>query len=154
MPIDRRRLKKYLSSFNSWKKYLVSRKITIFLCGGFNSHRREILAEYLRTHRKWPVFFADDVWKILSQGDDNALGMENQLGDFSDVIVIIAESPGTFAEIGAFANIVNLREKLLIIVNKAYQNDDSFLNTGPLRWIKAESKFEGVLYVDFDHFIT
>jgi hypothetical protein len=154
MPIDSRRLEKYLSDFSSLQRLWVSRKITVFLCGGLKSHRRDILAEYLRIHRKWPVFFADDVWKILAQSDHNALGMENQLGEFSNVIIIIAESPGTFAEIGAFANVSNLREKLLIIVDRKFESEDSFLNTGPLRWIKKDSNFEGVLYVDFDHFIT
>jgi hypothetical protein len=128
-------------------------KPTIFLCGAFNSHRRDILAKYIRKHRNWPVFYADDIWTSLARSVDNALGMENGLGEFSDVIIIIAESPGTFAEIGAFANIEKLRKKLLVIVDKQYENQESFLNTGPLSWINSDSNFGGTLFVDFDSFI-
>lgn len=143
-----------MNEVNLFGRFKLWAKPTIFLCGGFDSHNRNILAKYLRMHKKWPVFYADDVWSYLAQNLDNSLGMENSLGEFSDVIIIIAESPGTFAEIGAFANVEALRSKLLVVIDKAYKDHDSFINTGPIRWINNDSSYGGALYVDFNSFIV
>lgn len=120
----------------------------IFLCGGAHSAARDTLRDYLRkTFPFMRMFYAERVWEhIASRSDRGALKMEADLAELADLLIIIVESPGTFAELGAFSLSDPLREKLLPIVAEAYQGEESFIATGPLRWIDAESKFKPTIY--------
>lgn len=76
--------------------------------------------------------------------------MEGQLAELSDIVIIIVESAGTFAELGAFSNHPTLRRTLLPIVDARYQKETtSFLSTGPLAWVNARSIFAPTIYADF-----
>ena len=68
------------------------------------------------------------------------------LAALSDMVVIIVESAGTFAELGAFSHVEALRKKLLPIVDIAYKGANSFINTGPIRWIDQESEFRPTIW--------
>jgi hypothetical protein len=61
---------------------------------------------------------------------------------------VIAESPGTFAELGAFAISKHLRANLLPIADKSFKDDDSFLKVGPIRWVDQESAFRPTIWAD------
>ena len=124
---------------------------SIFLCGGMNSKRRDRLADYIRKrHPDKLLFYADDVWaQLASKSSSNALKIENELAKLADIVIIVVESPGTFAELGAFSLSSELRKKLLPIVNIQYKNDNSFINTGPLTWIDADSTFKPTIFVNF-----
>ena len=65
----------------------------------------------------------------------------------ADLVLIIVESPGTFAELGAFSLSDELRKKLLPLVDTKYKKTSSFIATGPLKWIDAESDFQPTIYV-------
>lgn len=125
-------------------------KKLIFLCGGANSKSRYYLSRYIeKHHHKFLTFYADDVWKILSEREDlNALQMEDKLAQLSDAVIIVAESPGTFTELGAFSLSDKLRKKVLPILDKKYKDEDSFINTGPIRWVNKDSKFKPTIYTD------
>jgi hypothetical protein len=69
------------------------------------------------------------------------------LADCVDVIVIIPESPGSFAELGAFANDQNLREKIICLIDQRYKKDKSFINEGPVKLIKKANK-NGLIFFD------
>ena len=72
--------------------------------------------------------------------------MESDLAALSDLVVIIVESPGTFAELGAFSHVEALRKKLLPIVDLQYKGANSFINTGPIRWIDEESDYRPTIW--------
>lgn len=122
----------------------------IFLCGGRKSDARDNIKTYLS--RKDPpvhLFYAEEVWiEIASNTDLTALQMEERIAKLADMVIIVVESPGTFAEIGAFCISSELRTKLLPIVDRRFRESDSFIATGPLRWIDKESKFRPTIYVD------
>lgn len=122
----------------------------IFLCGGASSVVRPFLRSYFGAHHPdWLVFYADDVWDhVEAIGTFNALDMERELAALADVVVIVVESPGTFAELGAFAMQDDLRDKLVVILDEKYETDRSFINTGPVRWVD-ESEGE-CIYCPFD----
>ena len=129
-----------------------SLKHIVFLCGGAGSASRRNLLRYLQnwTRDTVLVFEADDVWARISAAttpDVNALQMEAELAELADAVVILVESPGTFAELGAFSNSPQLRRKLLPIVDVRYRDDRSFINAGPVRWIDADSLFRPTLFV-------
>lgn len=127
----------------------------VFICGGFNSNPRDTLRNYL--HRKHPelgLFYAEKVWEAIATNPGlGALRMESELAALSDLVVIVVESPGTFAELGAFSHVDSLRKKLLPILDLEFRNESSFINTGPIRWIDTESDFGPAIWVHLDRIL-
>ena len=127
----------------------------LFLCGAAVSEPRDSLRKYL-TKRVSGInlFYAERVWEqIASSGGRSALEMESDLAMLADMLVIIVESPGTFAELGAFSLSRELRKKILPIVDRKYRHDNSFISTGPLRWIDTDSIFRPTVYVSLDRIL-
>jgi hypothetical protein len=124
----------------------------VFLCGANQSATRERLRGYLE--KQCPaalLFYAEGVWaEIASHSQLSALEMEAQLAGLSDLVIVIVESPGTFAEIGAFSISEPLRKKLLAICEIRYRGSKSFLETGPIFWIDQESAFRPTIWVPLD----
>lgn len=121
----------------------------IFLCGGMGSTPRDTLCNYLsrKYKTKLQIFYAESVWvEIAARTSQNALEMEAELAALADLLIIIVESPGTFAELGAFSLSTRLRKKLLPVVDPLYKNASSFIMTGPLRWIDDDSHFSPTVY--------
>lgn len=143
----RDRLVKRLAEQATRYKHL--RKL-IFVCGKRGSHGRVRLKEYLTS--RYPailVFYAETVWAILArQRRSNALQMERRLALLADLVVIIVESEGTCAELGAFASIAVLREKLLPIIDRRYRDEASFINIGPIAWVDDESLYGPTIYTN------
>lgn len=122
----------------------------VFLCGGAESSRRDTLRDYLQKNLlNLKLFYAERVWEQIaaSNGSQSALQMESELASLADLVIIIVESPGTFAELGAFSLSDPLRKKILPIVDSLYREACSFIATGPLRWIDTESNFAPTIYV-------
>ncbi len=127
----------------------------ILLCGARLSRRRDDIARYLTRFPQSLVFYAEDVWsEIAKRGEQNALALEGYLAGLSDIVVIIVESAGTFTELGAFALHDALRPKLLPILDRNYSSADSFINTGPIRWVDADSQFKPSINADFRTILT
>lgn len=123
----------------------------VFLCGGQRSHRRDVVAQYMRRHTDAVVFYADDVWlQLATSASHNALKMEQDLAALSDAVVVVVESPGTFAELGAFSLVGPLRQKLLPILDSAFVREQSFIRTGPVAWVDEDSAFKPCIWVDFN----
>jgi len=93
----------------------------IFICGGDEStcKNRKTIEEYFKKHLpKFLTFRAENAWEIFSKDKkENVLALEEWLADFSDVVIVLVESYGTAAELGAFALSNTLRIKLLPIVD-------------------------------------
>lgn len=128
----------------------------VFLCGGFKSPAREALRVYLGKYDEdLAVFYAEDAWsKISANPALNALQMEDYLARLADLVIVLVESPGTFTELGAFSLSEPLRKKLLPILDSRYKNNQSFIETGPVRWIDADSEFRPSIYVDLRQILT
>lgn len=142
----RERLIDYLRT----KKYRFRRlQKVVFLCGGAGRPARGHLRDYFE--KRLPdvrFFYAERVWEhIASRPGLGALKMEAELAELADLVIIVVESPGTFAELGAFSLSDPLRKKLLPLVDKIYEGEESFLSTGPLRWIDSDSAFAPTIFV-------
>jgi hypothetical protein len=127
----------------------------VFLCGGAGSKSRDALRDYLKKYSPdLDVFYAERVWESIAKlGERDALQMEADLAELADIVIVIVESAGTIAELGAFSVSEPLRKKLLPLVDEKYQHESSFLATGPLRWIDNESDFKPTIYTSLK-FIT
>lgn len=135
----------------------------LFICGGdpkyFNN--REKIEKYLSKHYQHLLHFrAEHAWEAISNESSknsnktNALALEEWLAEFSDAVIILVESFGTVAELGAFSISEPLRKKLLPIVNKKFEKDESFVNTGPVRWVDNDSAFAPTIFTDFSTILT
>jgi len=139
------------------KKYQFRRvDPVIFICGGQGSVSRDTLRDYLRKrHPNLNIFYAERVWEAIAASPGlGSLKMESDLAAFSDIVIIIVESPGTFAELGAFSHVKALRKKLLPVVDIKHQGANSFVNTGPLRWIDQESDFGPTIWCPLDKILV
>lgn len=134
----------------------------LFICGGDEEHHknRSKIEKYIKNHHPlFLTFRAEYAWDVISKkaAQDksvNALSLEEWLADFSDIVVILVESFGTVAELGAFSLSPPLRKKLLPVLDNEYKNTPSFINTGPVTWVNNESKYAPSIYTDFSTILT
>lgn len=121
---------------------LTTKKTTVFLCGGSidnMSNGRSKMARIFKEYSKYELLYPEDIFDDLlaGAGQHSLLHLENILADCVDVIVLFPESPGSFAEIGAFSNNPKLASKLIVVSDKNYKKNKSFINYGPYRLIKG-----------------
>lgn len=128
----------------------------IFLCGAKDSRPRDRLYQYLRvSYPASHLFYAEHVWDIIAQADpiSNALEVERRLARLSDMVIVVVESAGTFAELGAFAISDELREKLLPLLELRFKDEPSFIATGPVNWINQTSNYAPSIWLRQDRIL-
>lgn len=54
-----------------------------------------------------------------------------------DAIIMLPSSPGSFLELGAFAAIKEICQKMIVIVDAQYKNDVNYMNSGPVKLAKS-----------------
>lgn len=148
--------------YTSQRIFMPPSKNLIFLCGATRKNSvRYKLKQYFEKHyaKEFEFILAEDLNKLVPEKSD-LLSQENILAYYSDCLMIILESPSTFAELGAFANhrfeksadtaIVRNNEELIkkmLVLNKLeFENEPSFINKGPIRKVKTQSKFKEIYY--------
>lgn len=127
---------------------------TIFLCGADINDKnkaRSKVAKILGDKKRHRLLYPEDIFDDLlaGQGKYSLLNLESILAKSVDVIIICPESPGSFAELGAFSNNTELARKTIVLSDKKYKNAKSFINYGPYRLIK-ESNSGKVMQVKYD----
>ncbi|MBU2869429.1 retron St85 family effector protein [Colwellia sp. E2M01] len=118
------------------------KQVTVFLCGADiknNKTARSKMASLFSSVARYELLYPEDIFDDLlaGAGKHSLLTLENVLAGSVDAIVIFPESPGSFAELGAFSNNEKLAEKMIVLANKKYERDKSFINYGPNRLVKA-----------------
>lgn len=126
----------------------------IFLCGGKlresqtdpPSHLRELIYDCLKA-RNPDVFnrvcLAEKVFDHLKDDFNhhglysNLIDLEKDLANLANLVVIVIESPGAIAELGAFSAIDSIRKKLLVFVREDHFNTGSFIKWGPLKFLQS-----------------
>ncbi len=122
--------------------------VSIFLCGGSSPSeklfRRELGAKVTATKSKYrySVYYPEDMFVelILGHQRQDLLTLENLLAESVSAVVILLQSPGTFAELGAFSNHQGLKDRLLVVIDPRFQKSQSFINTGPVRHLQKQTK--------------
>lgn len=131
-------------------------KTTIFLCGKDISDKMSIRYRIAQALTKgfwysnsYDLIYPEDIFDELLYSSNSAdlLSLENLLADSVDAVVVIPESAGSFAELGAFANNEKLRSKMICVVDIKYKRDKSFINQGPIKLVKSVNK-DAVVYID------
>lgn len=63
---------------------------------------------------------------------------EEDIARIASLVVVIAESPGSLAELGAFASSPPIRPSLRILIQELYAADESFIRFGPVERIMRD----------------
>lgn len=130
--------------------------VTVFLAGGSavpGKSIRSLVREELKGRpyvRGFDVLYPEELFaELLSKkSGHDLLSLENMLAESSHAVIIIVESPGSIAELGAFVNSEVLPSKLVVIVNKKHRNDKSFIMLGPVAQLR-NIRHEAVITHDF-----
>lgn len=130
--------------------------ITVFLAGGRTVHTntiRPLLRKELGGRpyvRGFDVLYPEELFQeLLSRKPrQDLLTLETLLATSANAVIIIVESPGSIAELGAFVNSNELRPKLVAVVNKKHRNEKSFIMLGPVAQLRNERR-EAVIMHDF-----
>jgi hypothetical protein len=121
--------------------------ISIFLCGGASvteaQFRRDLGTAVAATKSKYrySVHYPEDLFVelILGHQKQDLLTLENLLASSVSAVVILLQSPGTIAELGAFSNHPQLKNKLIVVIDPHYEKRPSFINTGPVRYLQRHT---------------
>lgn len=99
---------------------------------------------------KYDMFYPEDLFDglLLGPGHHDLLSLENILADSVDAVVLVIESYGAVAELGAFASNDKLRKKLVCVVDEKYKKRKSFIQHGPLRLLRDKKEGE-IIYADY-----
>lgn len=71
---------------------------------------------------------------------DDLMDFEKFIASISRVILLVSESPGSIAELGAFSQISEISPKLLVYIHSRYYNENSFIKDGPIRYLENRNE--------------
>ena len=124
----------------------------VFLCGKAPSKKDSSMREDLRkkfdSSKKIRTLYPEDLFNALLKKNKNydLLELESFLAKNSDIICIICESPGSLAELGAFANNNETADKVVALVRSKHKNDESFIINGVIKHLQKKNNSNVVFY--------
>ena len=127
----------------------------IFLCGGNEpDHMRICFREYCAQHLHdyeifLPEFAMESIFSDNLQKQFDLADFEELVGSISHAIVLFPEAAGSYAETGYFAATPKLAEKCILVMNSAWQKQDSFISLGPAKKISEQSIFHPNIGLDY-----
>jgi len=130
-------------------------KTAIFLCGKALGAKDSLRAEIAKALDNLPypfrysIMYPEDLFEELLSGPfhQDLLSLETVLARSVDAVVLVLESYGAVAELGAFANHPQLRSKLVCVQDQRFRKAKSFINYGPLRLLR-DHKAGRIVYID------
>ncbi|MCD6180268.1 MAG: retron St85 family effector protein [Bacteroidales bacterium] len=123
-------------------------EISIFLCGGSGPEKEKFRRKVgekisgMLSKYKYTVYYPEDIFieLILGHQKQDLLTLENLLANSVNAVVVLLQSPGTFTELGAFANYEKLNDKLIVINDPRFTRRKSFINLGPIRYLETKTQ--------------
>jgi hypothetical protein len=67
---------------------------------------------------------------------DDLVEFEKDIAQVCELVLLFSESPGSFAELGAFSLIEEISEKVLVVIQNKHLSGSSFINKGPIASLK------------------
>ncbi len=137
----------YLSDF--FRHRFKTRQMRVFLCGHEPESRhndpRHVLKRILEDRFGCNGFLGEEIPEISPDGykpsvSQDHLTIEVKWAEDSDLIIMFLGSPGTIAELTAFALNDNVNPKLLVFNHSEFRNVKSFISQGPLKLLQAEQR--------------
>lgn len=123
-------------------------QVDIFLCGGSTDdiNLRNFLKENFEKYPFVRIFYPEAIFEDYFKINKNVdyLTLENWLASQVDFICIACESWGSVCELGAFTNVPELKEKLIVLNHENFKNSKSFITLGPVKHM--EKQFTNSVY--------
>jgi len=115
----------------------------IFICGG----KTKVAAQppislrdafmriaYSRPFERFTPILAEELNAFFPDGNyKDFLSLESDIAQISAIVLLFSESFGSAAELGAFAMISEIAQKLLVVIDDKHYEENSFIKLGPLR---------------------
>lgn len=136
--------------------WLMASSKLVFVCGAridAGHCARQDFLNYGKRHFPWCHFFlAEQAFEAIRKTTEGAdlLTLEGYLAESADAVIIIVESDGAKAELGAFAYDNQLAKITLAINDVSFQDSDSFIREGPIKKLDRVSKFKPMVYTRLD----
>lgn len=130
----------------------------IFICGkeivDGEKTIRSFTIDFLKKHKEMNKFGTkiQSTLSIISESlylqdlAEDIFSFEKMLAELSDKIIIVAESPGTFCELGAFVMDERCRKKTIVINEDKDSYQNSFITKGPIKKLETEDENSIILH--------
>jgi len=145
----------WISAVDLTKTRIVQFPAFIFLCGGriSDNHQnkflscRDIFYSYIDQNGcsfRENVVLAEKIFEYFDHSDyQDLLHFERDLAELSSLTVIFSESPGSIAELGSFAVLETIQDRLLVVMHQDDTHQESFIWRGPVSYLKNLAKANG-----------
>ncbi|MGG4018880.1 retron St85 family effector protein [Priestia megaterium] len=130
-----------LDKVTPYIKRAMMREENIFLIGADVNNKTSMRFKIQNALKgKVNILLPEDIFEEdIFLKEQNMLSLENILAQSVDAVVMCIESPGSFTELGAFANHQELNQKLIVCQNKKFERAKSFINLGPIKYLKQHT---------------
>lgn len=144
----------WISAIDLTKTRIVKFPSFIFLCGGPISNDqekflscRDIFYSYINKNScsfRENIVLAEEVFEYFDHSDyQDLLHFEMDLAELSSLTVLFSESPGSIAELGSFAVLNTIQERLLVVMHKDDTDQKSFIWRGPVLFLRNLAESNG-----------
>lgn len=146
--------------FEEKRVYYQKQRFIVFVCGGKlgeedSSLRKQFIEWAAQNLPEFICLIAEEALKDSFAGEGltfvNLATFESIVADVADCVLIFPESPGSFAEVGFFAN-SEVGHKTLVVNPLSFQAEESFLNLGPIDTINSVSLLKPTVLINADDF--
>lgn len=123
-----------------WGKVRIKRYPNrIFLCGKAQASTsiRSLLQKHPLPLDQYIIAENAMSWKDAKEFASDLLDLEEYFAAAARLIVIVSESPGSFAEMGAFVSNPKIQDKVLIIAQEQHYKSDSFIRYGIIQHLQG-----------------
>jgi hypothetical protein len=142
--------REFAAAINLNESRFVRPRKFVFFCGGQmpeNGNSRNSLRQYLICERRidkkiqGDTILAENATQLYRDSDyKDLISFEEDIAKISSVVLIIVESVGSFAELGAFASISEIRSSLAILIQEKFRTAESFLRFGPVKRLENDDQ--------------
>ena len=122
----------------------------MFLCGGAipktatktpPDNLRDYLCRVRPLHLPYPTVLAEDAVQLFRDSDySDLISFEEDVARIAAVVLVIAESAGSLAELGAFASNETIRPVLRVVIQDDYEKAESFVRYGPVQRVSKHKR--------------
>lgn len=129
----------------------------LFVCGGRvgNGARsiKSLRDAFVKVKGRTPldryhVVLAEDAKPFAPEGYRDLLRFESDIAQISELVMLFSESAGSFAELGAFTMHDDLSRKLLVVIDDHYDQQESFIRLGPMKFLEERYGDASVYVID------
>lgn len=126
-----------------WNKVRVKRYPNlIFICGGkldYQNIRSSLLSPEFKYYNNFVIAENAMNWVDAKAFASDFLELEEYFASVVNLILIISESPGALAEMGAFISNNFVKKKVLVAIEEQHYKENSFIRYGLLQNLQGKS---------------